>query len=306
MINLAVLLRRDLNDSQVTASGFELLPLNDPVARRFGIERQVVSGQYNEARHGNLWACINNWWGRYPNEFVTGDPVVGSGAHRVPNQWTPYADSWGLEKQVRVERKVVGCRLLEASGSVDAVAADVYQNWSEDPQNYDVALAYQEAVTDQRYSSKHWSASLTNSLEVSVGGEYAGFKAEAKRSISLTIEGGGEKGRSHSEETSKGVTRTVRVKARPLSEYPVSISAGRGSLRVAIDYEYRLQGCARALYTRKALNGQLSSPDMEINELLKALNLPTVLTDQEELSVGFFTHGSSAVGHRRPLSGEAP
>lgn len=297
-IQLSVHLRKNLDDSEVRASGFELLPLNDAAAKAFGIPRQIVG----RGSHDGIWACINNWWGRVPDEFVTSDPVKGSSVKNVPDIWTPYSDSWGEENQVRIERKAVGCELVSHTGGVDALVTDEVENLShlEQP-GQSVSLSHEEVIEDSRHSEKSWSMSLTNGIEVTVGGEFAGLKAEAKRSIEFTVEHGGSSGRSHSKSVGQTVARTANVTAAPRKIYPVSLVAGRGSLKVRVDYEYRIFGEARALYIQKAFNGQLSSPGMDITEILRWLNLPTVVNDSEVLDVGFVTSGKISIGEGRSV-----
>ena len=296
-IRLSVLLRNDLASSEVSASGFELVPLTDEAAAAFGIPRQIVGRGYDD----QLWGVIKNWWGRVPDEFVTSDPIVGSMAS-VPHRWTPYKDSWGEDKQVRVERKAVGCRLVESYGSVDAMVSTEIENRDTAQQDgQEAELLYEESVSDSRYSESSWSLSLSNGMEVEVGGEFAGFEAGAKRTIELTVEYGETSGHSRTVETSRGIRLKAQVNAAPKTVYPVSVQAGKGALKVAVDYEYRLMGYWRALYIQRAYNGQLAAPLSDVGELLRALGKPEMVRGSDILSVGFVTDGKISIGEGRPI-----
>ena len=301
-IRIGLHLREDLDSSEVRADGFESFPLTDETAKIFGIPRQVVSGHYDEGRHGQLWSVINNWWGRFPNEFVTSDPVVGSGARNVPDQWTPYADAWGEENQVIVERKAVGATIIETTGSVDAITTgNVRNNDRQEQPGQEIELNYTEEVEDSRSSEKNWHVGVTLGYEVTVGGEYAGFSAEAKRSVEFSFDTGGSKTTSHTVTKGRSVRLKANVDAAPRTIYPVSVMAGQGSLRVKVDYEYRLRGQWRALYTKKAYNGSLAAPLSDIGALLEALHKPTMIADSETLDVGFVTDGQIDIGEGKPL-----
>lgn len=177
-ISLSLQLRDDLNSSEVDVSGFDLKALDDQSASVFGIPRQIVGKGSDSA----LWDAIRNWWGRPPDEFVTSDPVRGSHAHGVPSQWTPYADSWGAENQVRVEQKAVGVHLIETTGGVDSIVTANIRNYNDEAMpGQEAELTYNEDVEDTRYNENSAGMSLTNGMEVTVGGEFAGFKGEAKR-----------------------------------------------------------------------------------------------------------------------------
>ena len=296
-IKLSIHLNDDLDSSRVSASGFELIPLNDGVAKAFGIPRQIVGRGYDD----KLWSVIKNWWGRVPDEFVTSDPVIGSSAN-VPKKWTPYADSWGLENQVMVERKAVGVTIIETTGSVDSVATSRVRNMSDTlQQGQEIELTYAEELEDSRYSEKNWSMSLTNGIEVSVSGEYAGFGAEATRSIEFTVETGGTKGKSHTVSHERSMRMKANVDAEPKTMYPVSVVAGKGSLKVKIDYEYRLRGKWRALYHQKPYNGQMAAPLSDVVELLRALKKPLVIKASEVLDIGFVTDGEISIGEGTPV-----
>lgn len=301
-IGLSVQLQNDLNSREVHADGFNIEVLDDDHADMFGIPRQVVGGQYNEDQHGQLWGCINNWWGRFPNEFVTGDPVKNSRVHKVPNEWTPYADAWGEENQVRVEMKAVGCRLIESKGSVDSIVTAKVRNYGNTVQpGQKASLAYSEEFEVTRYKENSFGFETTLGYEITVGGEYAGFKAESKYSVSFTASTSHTSGKSTTRSTGKSVELEANVDAEPHSIYPVSVLLGKGSLKVQVDYEYRLIGKWRALYTKKAYNGQLAAPLSDINELLDALDKPRIVRGHEILDIGFVTNGDISIGAAQPL-----
>lgn len=297
-IKLEVHLRDNLEESEVRASGFELMVVNDEAMELFGLPRQVVG----RGSHPTLWPQINNWWGRYPDEFVTSDPVIGSHAHRVPNEWTPYHDAWGEANQVRIEKKAVGARLIESTGSTDAINSTSIMNHDNAEQpDQSASLTYRREVTDERYTENAWSWSLMNGLEVEVGGEYAGFNASATRKIEFTVGNERTSGKAHTDLEGRELSLTASVNAAPRTQYPVSIQMGQGALRIEVDYEYRLMGQWRALYIQKAYNGSLTSPPASINELLEAEGLPQVVRDSEVMNIGFVTHGAISIGEGRPL-----
>ena len=301
-IGISVLLKDDLESSQVSVDGFKLEPFDNDHAEIFGIPRQVVSGGYNEARHGKLWGCINNWWGRFPNEFVMRDPVLSSGARNVPAEWTPYADAWGADNQVLVEQKAVGCQLIETTGGVDSFLAGKVRNYGDTVQpGQEFSLDYNEEFQFTKEKSTELGLSTTVGYAVEVGGEYGGFSATATYSVEVTASASRTTGESKTNIEGKSVTLKANVDAEPHSLYPVSVSFGKGSLKVKVDYEYRLKGMWRALYTKKAYNGQLGSPLADVNELLDALNLPRVIKDSEILDVGFVTNGDINIGAAEPI-----
>lgn len=298
-IRIGLHLNDDLDSSHVEASGFESFPLTDETAKVFGIPRQVVG----RASHDDLWhKVINPMFGRYPDEFITSDPVVGSAAKGVPHEWTPYADAWGEENQVIVERKAVGATIIETTGSVDAVATATIRNRDNQEQpGQEATLEYSEDVEDSRTSEKNWHTDLTLGYEITVGGEYAGFKAEAKRSIEFSFGVGGSSSKTKTTTKGRTVSLKASVNAAPRTYYPVSIQAGKGTLVVKVDYEYRLRGYWRALYIQKAYNGSLTSPPATIEELMERLGLPTMIADSETMDIGFITDGSIDLGKGIPL-----
>ncbi len=294
-IRLGLHLQEDLDASHVEASGFELFPLTDEVAKRFDIPRQVVGRGYDDP----IWGFINRKFGRPPDEFVTSDPVPGS---QIRDGWTPYKDSWGEENQVMVERKAVGATIIETTGSVDALTTgNVRNNDRQEQPGQEVELNYTESVEDSRTSEKNWSAGITLGYEVTVGGEYAGFSAETKRSVEFSFQAGGSSSHSHTVTKGRSVRLKANIDAAPRTIYPVSVQAGKGSLRVKVDYEYRLRGWWRAIYAQKAYNGSLTAPPADIVELLEGLGKPTMIEDSETLDVGFVTDGQINIGEGKSL-----
>lgn len=289
-IRLGVHLRDNLEDSKVTASGFELVPPNDKICRKFGFQRSVVGRGYDN----KLWGAINRIWGRVPDEFSCCDPHKGSSASGVENLWR----DWGIEdKQTRVERRAVGCELIETSGGTDSIiAAEVENLDDEDGESQEVSFTFQRDITDTRTSEHHWSLSLTNSLEVEVSGKVDGIGASAKRGISLTIEGGGSRSKAVANSKTRAVTLLARVRPKARFTYPISVSFGEGTLKVRIDYEYRMVGGWVALYIQKSYNGKLASPIFSTEHLLKEAGLPTVIKASEIVDVGFCTDGKISVG----------
>ena len=301
-IGISVQLKDDLDTSIVHADGFNLEVLDDDHAEMFGIPRQIVGGQYNEARHGQLWGAIHQKWGRFPNEFVTGDPVRNSRAHQVPAEWTPYKDAWGEKNQVRVQQKAVGCRLIATTGTVDSIISTKVRNYNDEVQpGQEALLAYTEEFEVSRHKENSFGFETKFGYEVTVGGEYAGFKAEAKYSVEFTASTSHTEGKSTTTSKGKHVELKASVTAEPHSIYPVSVLLGKGSLTLQIDYVYELIGQWRALYTKKAYNGQLAAPLADINKLLDALGKPRIVKGHEIIEVGFVTNGDISIGTRQPL-----
>lgn len=297
-ISLSLQLRDDLDSSEVDVSGFNLKAFDDQSAGVFGIPRQIVGKGSDSA----LWNAIKNWWGRPPDEFVTSDPVKGSHAHNVPKSWTPYADSWGEENQVRVEQKAVGVHLIETTGSVDSIVTANIRNYNDKVMpGQEAELSYNEEVEDTRYNENTAGMSLTNGMEVTVGGEFAGFKGEAKRTVEFTVEASHTRGHSKAVTKGRAIRLKAEVDAEPNSIYPVSVLVGRGSLKVKVDYEYRLMGTWRALYIQKPFRGKLTCPASDINGLLEVLGKPQVIYGSEVIDVGFVTNGDISIGKRKPL-----
>ena len=301
-IGISVQLRDELDSSEVSVDGFNLEPFDNDHAEIFGIPRQVVSGGYNEARHGKLWGCINNWWGRFPNEFVMRDPVLSSGARNVPAEWTPYADAWGADNQVLVEMKAVGCQLIETTGGVDAIVTTKVRNYGDTVQpGQEVSLDYNEEFQFVKSKSTEIGVSTTVGYAVEIDGSFVGIPAKATYSVEVTASAAHTTGESKTTIKGRSVSLKANVDTQPHSQYPVSVTLGKGSLKVKVDYEYRLKGKWRALYTKKAYNGQLGSPLADVNELLDALNLPRVIKDSEILDVGFVTNGDINIGAAEPI-----
>jgi len=298
-IELSVLLREDLDASEIEAGGFELQPYNAAVSKAFGVPYEIT-GKHS---HQKLWDVIRNWWGRTPDEFVTADPVHDSRRPSVPKEWKPYEDGWGLENQVYVQRKAIGATLIETSGSTDAIATTSIENkGSKHQEGQETELSYSEDVEDTHYRETTVGSSLTLGYEITVGGEFAGAKAESKRSVEFTVEASHTKGASKSITKGKVVRLKAQVDAEPHSIYPVSIMLGRGKLKVAVECEYSLRGFARALYVQKPYaRGQYESPPMDINGVLDAMGLPRTFCDTEIIDVGFVTSGRISIGERKSV-----
>lgn len=296
-LRLALELKDNLKDSKVVASGFELLPISDEAARAFGLPRQFV-GKGSDDRVQN---ALHKITGRVSDEFYLCDPVIGSSVKNVPNPWHLFKDSGREASQVLLERRAVGARLISTTGQTDVAATTSVSNSGDvDQPEQEQSLTYSEEVTDERSSETSWAFSLTNSLEVKVGGEYAGFSAEATRSISFTVEHSKTTGRSHSVTKGHAITLTAKAKNPAHTKTPISITLGKGNLVVEVDYEYRLHGKCLAAYIQKSYNGSLTAPDIEINHLLEVMGLPTVVKDKETLTMGFVTDGQINIGQPEP------
>ena len=302
-IRLSVHLRDDLDSSQVKASGFEVFPLTDNVAKVFGIPRQVVGKSY----HDGIWGLARKKWGRPPDEFVTSDPVRSSQVKGGGSSWNVYSE-WDIEEhQVMVERRAVRATVISSTGNVDSIVTGSVRNASKSMQpGQEIELNYNEEVEDSRFTERSWAMSLTNGIEVSVGGEYAGFSAGSTRSIEFTVEQGGSKGKSRTVTKGRGVRLKANVDAEPETVYPVSVVAGKGSLRVKIDYEYRLRGSWMVFYVQKSYHGRLAPPLADITELLEHLNKPLIIRDSEVIDVGFVTDGEISIGESYSIHGKAP
>ena len=302
-INLSIHLKDNLDSSNVTVSGFEILPLNDHVAKVFGIPRQVVG----DGHHQEIWKIINKWWGRIPDEFITSDPVLNSSFDSAPRNWTPYADSWGEENQVRVEKKAVGVTLVDSIGSVENLVSKNIKNLSKCKKvEQEIELTYFAPLKYSRYSKNSWAMSLNNGIEININGEYAGFSVEAKNIIEFIVENENNSDRRSSHLFSKEIPVTLKASVNTDLEtiYPVSLIAAKGSLRVKIDYEYKLTGNWRAIYIQKSYKGSLASPLSDIEKLLKKLNRPLVIRDSEILEVDFVTDGKINIGEGMALNQE--
>jgi len=295
-IGISLQLRDDLDNSEVDASGFNLTVIDDDHAHLFGIPRQVVGRGYNK----ELWDCIRNWWGRPPDEFVTADPVPGA---KIRDGWTPYKDLLDESLMVRVQQKAVGCRLLETTGSVDAIVSANVRNYNDKIQpGQEAELNYSEDVSDTRYCENSLGLSLMNGFKITAGGEYAGFKAEGERYVEFTVSTSTTSGKSTTVTKGRSVRLKANVDAEPRSIYPVSVMAGQGTLKLQIDYEYSLTGHFLAIYEQRKFRGKLHAPPSNINELLDALGKPRVVRGNEILDVGFVTSGDISIGKRQPLS----
>ena len=298
-IELSVQLRDDLDASEVTAGGFELRPYNAGVSKTFGVPYEIT-GKHS---HQQLWDVIRNWWGRAPDEFVTADPVHDSRRPSKPKEWNPYEESWGIENQVYVQRKAIGSTLVETSGSIDAIATTSIENRGDRHQEgQEAELSYHEDVEDTHYHETTIGSSLTLGYEVTVGGEFAGAKAESKRSVEFSISASHTRGSSKSLTEGRAIRMKAQVDAQPKSIYPVSIMLGRGKLKVAIECEYSLRGYARALYIQKPYaRGQFESPPMDINGILDAMGLRKTIRETEVLDIGFVTSGRISIGQPKSI-----
>lgn len=291
-IRLALFLDKTLEKSSVEASGFELAPLNGELADAFGLPRGGPNYVEYSSAADALWACMNNWWGRFPNEIYLADPVNGSRARDVPGaNWTPFADR-GMPG-VRIEKRAVGARLIAIEGQPDAVGTaevkcppDALTNQT-GHKTITKGVSVGHSVTDE----VNWSVTFGQSLSVEVEAKPEGIGAGMTRSFSLDIQAGGSKSKTRSTTENVSVSETVNYDVPPGRRRLYTMSVSRGSAIVEIDYDMIMSG-AFTVYYKKPLRGNESMIDQDVKGLMDWINQPMVRRVTERREIGLVSDGT--------------
>lgn len=278
MIRIGLELREDLASSTVSAEGFELVQPTPQVADKFGLPWEIRG----RGSHDEIWACMQNWIGRVPNEWWMNDGRT----HQ--------------DRSVMVERKAVGARLVEVSGKPNALASDWVENFTKREQESEVSLAESVGTSTARSSEHGWNTSITASYQLEVSAEVEGIGGTATYGVAFTAGAHGTYGKAETKDRSITVARAARLTAGPRMKYPVSLLVGSGTCKVLVDFEYRLMGNAIVFY-EKATNwgNHFVAP---IEEFLRWMRLPNTAADSEILDIGFVTGGTIRFGKGQPIA----
>ena len=286
-VKVSIKLGDALKDSAVAVSGYEVYPIDDEMAREFGLPRIIV-GKGSDDR---IWGYLNQMTGRVPNEFYLSDPVNGSDWVRRTD-WTPFKDR--SLPGVRIERVPVAGRLISATGEPKSIATDLVKNPPEARTNQTGSVTLGEAVTESssRTRAKNWSIGMTQSIGVEVEGGIPGLgKGKVSRSMSLSFGAGGSDSKTQSHARTLNQARTANYDVPPGRVHEYSLSVGSGSIEVDIDYEYRIVGDCSASY-KKPLHGNNSWYDFDVVKMLEHFGVATKIETRERLSIGLVSEAT--------------
>ena len=282
-IKLAIKLGDRPEDAVVSVSGYEVEPIDDEMAREFGIPRTVVA----KGSDDRIWGYLaHQLTGRPPNEFMLSDPVIGSDWVTDRREWFPFRDR-GLQG-VRIERRPVAARLFSATGEPKTIAGpDLVKNPPEARTNLTGTVTLSESVTEEssRTREKNWSIGMEQSIGVEVEGGLEGVaKGKISRSMTLSFSRGGSDSRTQSTSRTLSHSRSANYDVPPGRVHEYSLAVGSGGIEVDIDYQYRIIGMCSAVY-KKPHNGS-SFYDFDVVKMLVHLGAPTFLETTERLSIG--------------------
>lgn len=291
-IRLSLFLGNSLEESSVEASGFELSPLTRELADAVGLPRGGPNYPKYSSEADALWACMNNWWGRFPNEIYLADPVDGSSARDVPGKgWTPFADR-GMPG-VRIEKRAVGARLIGIDGKPDAVGTAEVKCPPDALTNQTGHKTITKGVTVQHSVTNevNWNVTFGQSLEINVEAKPEGIGAGMTRRFSLDISRGGSRSKTKSKAENVEVSETVNYDVPPGRRRLYTMSISRGAAIVEIDYDMVMSGDF-TVYYRRPLRGNESMIDQPVQGLMDFIGRPMSHRIKERREIGLVSDGS--------------
>ena len=275
-VQISVLLRDDVKNSEVKVSGFDLLPLSNRRAAKFGI---IVG---TRGYHEELWSAANSIFGRVPDWWHTKDEK---------DEWDEYKfrrDRGSDIEEVRMIKNPISAKLVEIQSKPSAVATRRRRNTSSNEATFDLELSEAISIEHSRSTSNEWSVGSETKVGVEIGGELSQAKTTVEQTISFGYTRGEEK--STTKGNSIEVSDSVSVTLDPGEEAIASLTCTRGTIIVDVMYECSLVGHGMFSYAQKWLDGNRDHP-VEIQKVMAALGKNNSIKFSERMGLGFVSDG---------------
>ncbi|MCY4259916.1 MAG: hypothetical protein OXC91_06600 [Rhodobacteraceae bacterium] len=282
-INLA--LRDTLEQSSVSASGFNMLEMNADRANQFGL---IVG---TRGYHEKIWNACRQIYGRVPDWFFLRDILGREDQARYGAAWAGYSEDNPHAKEVSMIKEAVGARLVSVEDEPAARVSRKFENYhSTVPVTFDARLK-DSLTTDSTYETSHgWSIGSETTVGVEVGGELSQVKAKVEQKISFGFSGGSSK--STSKGTGIEVEGGMMLTLEPGQKALVAMNCSRGRILVDVDYKCYLHGDAMFSFAKKHHNGKrdhLVDPD----RIIEAMGKDPVIRITERTGLGFVSDGNA-------------
>ena len=285
-IKLSIKLGDTLAESKVVATGYEVYPLDDQMAREFGIPRTIV-GKGSDDR---IWSFMARSTGRVPNEFYLSDPVNGSD-WVTRTDWTPFKDQSLVG--VRIEKRPKTATLVSATGKPKQLATDIVRNPPEARTNQTGSVTLSESVTEESSHTreKNWNIGIDQTIGIEVEGGIPGLgQATVSRSMTLRFDAGGSDSKTQTHSKSLEQSRSANYDVPPGRVHEYSLSVGSGRIEIDVEYEYCLVGKGLAMYKKELSSGHWHT--FNITGLMDYLGLPDRLISTDRESIGLVSEAT--------------
>ena len=299
-IRLSIALGKTKADSSVDVSGFDIIQPSTRLMREFGLPLEERG--YHEA----LWGVCNRKFGSPPDWFFATESPEGVPWNHTRSEWADYPggfyadiDDW-IHYLPRVEKKPLRAAITDITSKPDAFATRTYANPSRfAAADFGVSLGKEVGIENSLTTGHEWSAGISATLGVEVGGDVQGYKVSASTTISFGYS------YSRQETATSHVTHMVQdsVQVRFHDDAPAdaqvqaSLMASSGSVRVAVDYEYSLVGDGAFYFDQgqyghhRGVRGGGNWRRIPLAECLASLGRPLTLEDSAVLDLGFVSDG---------------
>lgn len=282
--NISLNLRDNLKDSDIRVSGFELIPMSNEVARKFGI---IVG---TRGYHPQLWSACRRIYGRVPDWFFTQD--------MKSERWDEYKrlrENGTPLEEVKLQKRAVGARIIEVKSKPAARVARKQKNRSKKVATFDISLEDSISTEFSRSTSNEWSVGSETTVSVEIGGELS----QAKTTVEQTISFGYTRGEEESKTKGDSITVSsgIEVELQPGEEAVASMSCSRGQIIVDVDYECSLTGTAMFAFAKRHHNGRRDHY-IDIERLLPLVGSDNLIRVTDRMGLGFVSEGEAVLEDR--------
>ena len=275
-VQISVILRDNVEDSQVNVSGFDLLPLNNIIARKFGIIT------HERGAHWPLWDVCNSIFGRYPDWWHTKDN------DREWGEYKALRDQGYEVEEVSLEKKPIRARIVGIESKPSALATRRRRNTSDSKGNFILTLSESVSLEHSRTTSDEWAIGSETKVGVEIGGELAQAKTTVEQTVTFGYTRGIEKTKARGQAIE--VSDAIEVELNPGEERIASLNATKGAILVDITYACRPMGQAMFSFAQKHHNGKRDHL-VDIHDVLNRLGREDSIEVIERTSLGFVSDG---------------
>ena len=293
-IRISIDLRDTAAESVASARGFDLIKPPARLLREFGLP--VQERGYAEA----LWGVCANHFGRPPDWFFATETPSGPPWNRDhEGDWDDYPGGFysdigdWVHFLPRVEKRAVAAKITEISSKPDTFATREYAQPSKYGRGeFQVSLAKRVGIENSLTTSHEWSADIEATIGVEIGGEAVGHKVSASTTVSFGYAYGRQKTATrHTEhEVQDSLSAHFVEGAPPEAVLLASLMGSSGSVKVAVDYEYRLVGDACFWFEQRLLNGR-KAHRLPLATIVADLGGENLRHDTEIVDLGFVSDG---------------
>jgi hypothetical protein len=233
---------------------------------------QAASFQLNGS---NLINAVGTYSGQTPDNAYYCSP-------------TPWGDLYTQEgwPQVQSLMTVQSATIVSVNASPSIVAHQTFSNTTSVPMECDANVEYSTTVGSSTTWSNSNSVSVTQSISYSV--DFLGTGVEGETAMSYEHEWG--TAQTDEESVTLGTGASVGFELPPGQTMVAELVTSQGTATVEVVYQMSLSGLIAANYSDPYQGHHFWGYD--VNAVLSASNLPTVLTATETLVIDLYTDAS--------------